>query len=208
MSEWMASADRTLQDLLEELSSLKLHVKELGEENRELRDICKESGVPYEERLAARRHKRYFARLCAGHPIQSTATASDLVGAAPIVRKVAEYASSVVRPAMIARDFLAAFTQLAAQFPWRCGGRMSRSFEGHIDWVQSLAALEGGRLASASDDHTIKVWELATGACVATLLGHEDEVFYLAVLEGGRLASGSDDRKIKIWDSALSDILW
>ena len=53
----------------------------------------------------------------------------------------------------------------------------------------------------------IKILNVATGACAATLEGHEDAVISLAVLEGGELASGSDDHTIKIWDSALPDIL-
>ena len=67
--------------------------------------------------------------------------------------------------------------------------------------------LEGGRLASGSRDQKIKIWNVATGACLATLEGHEGDVISLAGLEGGKLASGSFDMKIKIWDSACSDIL-
>ena len=81
------------------------------------------------------------------------------------------------------------------------------TLEGHENWVNSLAVLEGGRLASGSGDHTIKIWDLATGACVATLEGHAGWVMSLAVLEGGRLASGSGDRHIWIWASTLSHIL-
>ena len=81
------------------------------------------------------------------------------------------------------------------------------TLEGHALGATSLAVLSGGRLASAaSDDDTIKIWDLATGACVVTLKGHEDTVTSLAVLEGGRLASGSNG-DIKIWDSALPDII-
>ena len=76
-----------------------------------------------------------------------------------------------------------------AQFPWRFGGRLSATLEGHADSVYSLAALEGGRLASASSDRTVKIWDLATRACMATLEGHEGFVRSLAVLEGGWLAS-------------------
>ena len=68
-----------------------------------------------------------------------------------------------------------------------------------------LAVLEGGLLASTSGDGRIWIWEVATGACVATLTRHEHDVLSLAVLDGGRLASGSSDHTIKIWDSALSD---
>ena len=49
--------------------------------------------------------------------------------------------------------------------------------------VLSLAVLGGGRLASGSGDQTIKVWDLATGACAATLEGHSNGVPSLAVLD-------------------------
>ena len=74
----MAAADQTLQALRKEVSDLNVRLKELGEENRDLREICNERGVPYVELLAARWHKRYFARLCEKHPIGRTATASDV----------------------------------------------------------------------------------------------------------------------------------
>ena len=73
--------------------------------------------------------------------------------------------------------------------------------------MSSLSVLEGGRLASGSDDWRIKLWDLDTCACVATFQGHRQPVNCLAVLEGGRLASGSGDGTIKIWDSALTDVL-
>ena len=68
--------------------------------------------------------------------------------------------------------------------------------------VSSLAVLRDGRLASGSDDQTIKLWDPASGACSATLEGHAGEVWALAVLPDGRLASGAGDRTIKLWDPA------
>ncbi len=59
--------------------------------------------------------------------------------------------------------------------------------------------LPNGQLASGSDDHTIKVWDLASKACVQTLSGHTDWVSSLAVLPSGQLVSGSGDKKIKLW---------
>ena len=203
----MAGTEPTLQALRKEMSELKLRLKKLAEENRDLRELCDDNGIQYEERLAARRHKRYFAHVCTKHPIGRMARSSDILGAAPIVRGIAECAGSVVRTALIARCFVAAFSILTAQLPWKLGGRLSATLEGHARAVFSFAALAGGRLASASDDQMIKIWDLTTRACVATLEGHEDAVLSLSVLQGGRLASGSCDETIKIWDSALSDII-
>ena len=199
----MTAEDMTTQALRKQVSVLQLRLKELGEENRDLREICTESGIQYAERLAARRHKRYFADLCEKHPLGRTATASDVLGAANTVRGIAGCAGDLLRTGLIARCFFTAFTLLTAQFPWKFGGRLSATLEGHAGNVYSLAVLEGGRLASGSRDQMIKIWDLATGACVATLEGHEDMVLSLAVLEGRRLASGSRDEKINVWDSGF-----
>lgn len=57
-------------------------------------------------------------------------------------------------------------------------------------------------LYSCSRDHTIKVWELATGYCVNTLNGgHSDWVRDVAVSDDGLfLASCGNDRSILVWD--------
>ena len=110
----MTAEDMTMQALRKEVSELTLRLKELGEENRDLRELCNESGIPYAERLALRRHKRYFADLCEKQPIGSPATASDVPGAAPVVRGIAECAGFVLRLGLIARCFYAAFRSLTA----------------------------------------------------------------------------------------------
>jgi len=70
-----------------------------------------------------------------------------------------------------------------------------------------LARLEGhggsvpdGRLASGSDDETVRLWNLKTGAELARLEGRGGGVRALAVLPDGRLASGSDDKTVRLWD--------
>lgn len=58
-------------------------------------------------------------------------------------------------------------------------------------------------VASASDDKTVLLWDLATGAARRTLKGHSDWVRAVAFSPDGKLmASASDDSTVRLWDSA------
>lgn len=63
---------------------------------------------------------------------------------------------------------------------------------GHDNWVRALVFHPSGKfLLSASDDHTIRVWELATGRCVKTVQAHSH---FVACMAWGRQAtSGSTE---------------
>ncbi|HLJ96739.1 MAG TPA: protein kinase [Gemmataceae bacterium] len=62
---------------------------------------------------------------------------------------------------------------------------------------------DGQRLASAGDDKTVRVWDLATGHEVfPPLRGHAQLVYSVAFSPDGQsLASASDDKTVRIWDA-------
>jgi len=62
---------------------------------------------------------------------------------------------------------------------------------------------DSARLASASWDRTVKIWDASSGACLQTLEGHSHYVNSVAFShDSARLASASDDRTVKIWDAS------
>src|SRR5262249_46597310 len=77
------------------------------------------------------------------------------------------------------------------------------TFRGHSELVRSVVfSPDGKRLASASDDPTVKVWDAATGQELLTLEGHARGVNSVAYSPDGRcLASASWDGTLKIWDA-------
>ncbi|KAJ5593561.1 hypothetical protein N7537_010465 [Penicillium hordei] len=79
-----------------------------------------------------------------------------------------------------------------------------QTLEGHSGPVRSIAwSQDGSRLASASSDITVRIWDPATGQCVSTLEGHRYSVNSIAwSQDGSRLASASDDNTVRIWDPA------
>ena len=76
--------------------------------------------------------------------------------------------------------------------------------QGHSNVVTSVAfARDGKTFLSGSYDHTVRVWDSATGQCLRVCEGHEDTVTSVAFAPDGKtLLSGSKDDTIRVWDSA------
>ena len=70
--------------------------------------------------------------------------------------------------------------------------------DGHTAEVNSLTQLRDGRIASVSDDRTIRIWSLEGGE-PRILQGHTAAVLSLIELGDGRIASASFDQTIRIW---------
>ena len=81
-------------------------------------------------------------------------------------------------------------------------GRRLMTFRGHAGRLRSVAwAPDGQRIASASEDETIKIWDAASGLEIRTFRGHATGVFGVTFSpDGGRIASISWDGTVKLWE--------
>jgi WD40 repeat protein len=77
-----------------------------------------------------------------------------------------------------------------------------RDLTGHFGAVNAcVVTTDGRRVVSASDDKTLKVWDLDTGCVITTLKAHADGVNACAVTpDGRRVVSASSDETLKVWD--------
>jgi WD40 repeat protein len=87
--------------------------------------------------------------------------------------------------------------------PYEC----LQTLEGHHKRIRALVLHPNGQLVSASDDKSIKLWDLETDRCVQTLEGHTKGVQALTVLHDGRIVSGSKDETMRVWGTQLHWLL-
>jgi WD40 repeat protein len=95
-------------------------------------------------------------------------------------------------------------TVRASQPPVHIPGTTLAVYDGHSACVTSVSwSPDGQYVTSASDDHTVDVWEATTGRHILTYDGHGDEVLFVAWSpDGVAIASGGRDETVQVWEAA------
>lgn len=78
----------------------------------------------------------------------------------------------------------------------------ARTFQGHQGPVFGVAfSPDGRKIATASQDGTVRIWDTKTGQTVRTLTGHGGPVWTVIFSPDGRwVASAGYDNSIRLWD--------
>ncbi len=74
-------------------------------------------------------------------------------------------------------------------------------------WTSKFSPIESTKLMSASDDRTVRVWDLPSQESITTFVGHQDYVRSGAFMPGqasGLLVTGSYDQTVRLWDPRAS----
>jgi WD40 repeat protein len=83
----------------------------------------------------------------------------------------------------------------------------------HINQIWCLAALSNERIICGTYDKLLKIWNVQTGECEATIKAHNNSVFCVAMImlkqyptsvlpdSPHRIVSGSYDKTLKIWNT-------
>ena len=86
---------------------------------------------------------------------------------------------------------------------WRMVANPACRVQGHRGRVFACEfAPDAQTIVSGSEDETLKIWDVASGTCRATLEGHSEYVICLQFnpTNPRQLVSGSADKTIRLWD--------
>ena len=87
-------------------------------------------------------------------------------------------------------------------------GKKVRSYSCHEDYILDVAlTTHNERMLTASEDRTLRVWNLRTGNLESILTGHQAGLNRVIVLPGDKLAvSAAEEQTAKVWDLTVGKL--
>ena len=82
-------------------------------------------------------------------------------------------------------------------------GKMERRLVGHSHFISDIAISSDKQYAlSSSWDHTLRLWNLNTGATNKRFVDHKKDVLSVSFsVDNRQIVSGSRDKSIKVWNT-------
>ena len=162
-------------------------------------------GLPLMHGLHARKRKRAASNAnnesrVSQHPTQVSVNEDSLVESSSKIP--ASFVPATPTQGSKKRPWKEIYAErLVVERNWRKGNYITKDFLGHTDAVMCLQSDEpSGRLVTGSFDKTLRVWDIDTGACLATLEGHT-RVIRALQFDECKIVSGSMDATIRIWNA-------
>ena len=67
---------------------------------------------------------------------------------------------------------------------------------------------DGGRIVTASDDKTARLWDISSGSLIAILKGHKGPVESASFSpDGGRIVTASLERTARLWEASSGSLI-
>ncbi len=114
------------------------------------------------------------------------------------VRGVVEHKGAVLCAATLASDLVASGSGDTLIRLLGADGE-PRILRGHRGWVWSLAAVGAGLLASASEDGTMRLWDIASRSCLDVAMPHHGPAHAAAALGEEAFAAGFADGTVVLY---------